>query len=105
MRLRQHGLSIAVVERDDHVVLFLDGELDLGSTALLVRTVEALAHQPFARVWVSLAGVSRIDEDGIDALLEACERTQALDREFLVRSPSCEVTRALEERADCAVLM
>jgi anti-anti-sigma regulatory factor len=105
MRVRQHGLTIAVVGRGDMVFVFLDGEFDAASTALLVRTLDGLAAQRFARLWVSLAGVTRIDAGGIDALLAARARTCAQRREFLIRSPSSEVVHSLEERADCASLM
>jgi anti-anti-sigma regulatory factor len=105
MRVRQHGLTIAVVGRGDMVFVFLDGEFDAASTALLVRTLDGLAAQPFAGLWVSLAGVTRIDAVAIDALLAARARTCEQRREFLIRSPSSEVVRRLEARADCSSLM
>ena len=105
MRVSRHGLTIAVVERGDLVMLFLDGELDRMSTPLLTKMLSGLDEQHFDRVWVNLAGLSHIDAGGIDALLEARSRTHRHSREFLVRSPSREVTLAFEERADCAKLM
>lgn len=104
MQLSRHGLTIAVVERDDIVMLLLDGELDHASTPLLKRILSALEAQRVNRVWINAAGLTRIDADGIDALLEAQSRTRRLSREFLVRSPSSEVTLAFEERAGCEVL-
>jgi anti-anti-sigma regulatory factor len=104
MQVSRHGLTIVVVERGDLVILFLDGELDRVSTPLLVKMLSGLDRQHVDRVWVNVAGLSRIDAGGIDALLEARSRTNRFSREFLVRSPSCEVTLAFEERADCADL-
>lgn len=104
MQLSRHGLTIAVVERYDLVMLLLDGELDHASTPLLKRILSALEAQRVNRVWINVAGLTRIDADGIDALLDAQSRTRRLSREFLVRSPSYEVTLAFEERAGCDVL-
>jgi anti-anti-sigma regulatory factor len=103
MQVSQHGLTVA--ERGDLIILFRDGELDHMSTPLLVKMLSGLEGQHFDRVWVNLAGLSRIDLGGIDALLEARSRTHRLRRQFLVRSPSCEVALAFEKRADCAKLM
>jgi anti-anti-sigma regulatory factor len=105
MQVSRHGLTIALVERGDLMILFLDGSLDRMSTPLLENMLARLDEQHVEGVWVNLAGLSRIDEDGIDALLEARSRTHQLSREFLVRSPSSEVTLAFEERADCTELL
>jgi anti-anti-sigma regulatory factor len=105
MQVSGHALTIALVERGGLVILFLEGSLDRMSTPLLENMLARLDEQHVEGVWVNLAGLNRIDEDGIDALLEARSRTHQLRREFLVRSPSCEVTLAFEERADCTELL
>ena len=72
-----HGdrLSIAVVWRDDVVVLFLAGTADRGSERLLSRTLSALAGQTFSSMWVDLAGIERIDSTAVRLLLAVRERS------------------------------
>jgi anti-anti-sigma factor len=105
MRVEQHGLTIAVATRGELLVVFLDGTLDAESAAVLTKTLEGLARERFAQLWISLAGVTDIDAEAIDALLAARTRTRQQHREFLIRSPSSPVTHYLEGRADCAVLI
>jgi anti-anti-sigma regulatory factor len=81
------------------VVLFVNGALDARSAAGLTRTLDEIWSQPFASLWVDLAGTDRLDEAGLDVLLRARERAVASDREFLIRSPSTEAVRALERSA------
>jgi anti-anti-sigma factor len=102
MRVSRHGLTVAVIERGDLITLFLEGELDHRATPLLKEVLAGLHERAAERVWVNVAGLSRIDEAGIDALLEARRRRS---HRFLVRSPSSEVTSAFEARPECAELL
>jgi anti-anti-sigma factor len=105
MRVHQHGLTIASATQSGLVVLFLDGELDELTTPLLVRTLDGLTGQRFQRLWLNLSGLTGIDAGAIDALLEARRRARALGWELRIRSPSREVARMLEQRADCLGLV
>ena len=104
VRVERDGLTIAIVTRTDLVVVFLDGELGAESRPLLERTLNGLAKQRFARVWVSLAGVTSIDTETIDVLVAARARAREQRREFIVRSPSAAVARSFAARPDCALL-
>ena len=99
MHINGHGLSIAVVWRDDVVVLFLHGNADHRSARLLSHTVHALARQRITSMWVDLAGVEQLDAAGANALLEARERVRADGHDFVIRSPSREVAQLLASPA------
>jgi anti-anti-sigma factor len=88
MHVHSDRLSIAVVWRDDVVVLFLAGTADRGSQRLLSRTLSALAGQAFSSMWVDLAGIERIDITAVRLLLAAREQVTARGHEFVIRSPS-----------------
>jgi|tagenome__1003787_1003787.scaffolds.fasta_scaffold18674650_1 anti-anti-sigma factor len=105
MRVEQHDLTIAVATRGELLIVFLDGTFDATSAAVLTKTLEGLARQRFEQLWISLAGVTHIDAEAIDALLAARTRTRQQHRQFLIRSPSSAVTHYLEAHAACAVLI
>jgi anti-anti-sigma factor len=102
VRVDQYGLTIATAERNELVVVFVAGRLDVWSAPLLARTLEGLLAQRFQSLWVSLAGVTHIDGRGIEVLLNARERASDSGREFEIRSPSSEVARRLEDLPDFA---
>jgi anti-anti-sigma factor len=104
VRVDQYGLTIATAERNELVVVFVAGRLDVWSAPLLARTLEGLLAQRFQSLWVSLAGVTHIDGRGIEVLLDTRRRASNSGRELEIRSPSAEVTRALEARPDWAAL-
>jgi anti-anti-sigma factor len=104
VRIDVNGLSIAVTRCGDVVMLFLGGDLDLRSAQALGRVLERLGAKDSGSVWVELAGVSRIDAVGIQALLRARRRASKRGHEFLVRSPSTEVARLLELRGASQLL-
>jgi len=95
MHINGHGLSIAVVWRDDVVVVFLHGNADHRSARLLSHTVHALARQRITSMWVDLAGLEQLDAAGANALLQARERVRADGHDFVIRSPSREVAQLL----------
>jgi anti-anti-sigma factor len=105
VRVDVDGLSIAVTRSGDVVVLVLGGALDRRSARALTRVLDGLGAEESGSVWVDLAGVSRIDADGIHALARARRRASELDHEFLVRSPSTEVARLLELRGASELLL
>lgn len=96
MRVHGHGLSIAFVWHGDLVTLFLRGHLDRRSAPLLADALHAVGAQHAGRVWVDVAGIERIDAAGAQALLDAGRRGADGAGEFLIRSPSTTVGRALE---------
>ena len=99
MHINGHGLSIAVVWRDDVVVVFLHGNADHRSARLLTHTLHALARRRITSMWVDLAGVEQLDAAGANALLEARERIRADGHDFVIRSPSREVAQLLASPA------
>jgi anti-anti-sigma factor len=104
VRVDVDGLSIAVAQSGDVVRLFLGGALDRRSARALTRVLDGLGAEDPGSVWVDLAGVSRIDAVGIDALVRARWRASELGHEFLVRSPSADVARLLELRGASELL-
>jgi anti-anti-sigma factor len=93
MRVHGHRLSIAVVWRDDVVVVFLFGTADRSSVRLLTRTARALAQQQFTSVWLDLAGIERIDPEAARVLLGIRHEVASQGHEFMIRSPSSEAAR------------
>lgn len=78
------------------VVVLVDGELDARSARFVARTLDALWTQPFASLWVNLAGASKIDHAGVRVLLAARGRALDAGRGFAIRSPSSEAAQLLE---------
>ncbi|GAA2969410.1 STAS domain-containing protein [Streptomyces enissocaesilis] len=67
-------ITPAVVERD--AVLALAGELDLGSEAVLARTVGDVLEAGYRRVVLDCADISFCDSRGFNALLAARQAVQ-----------------------------
>src|SRR4051812_266806 len=96
MRVRGHGLSMAIVWNDGRVALFLDGDLDRRSAPLLAKTLDAIAAQHPPSGWLHAGGVERIDTGGIRFLREAHRRVADHGCELLIRSLSTAIGTALE---------
>jgi anti-anti-sigma factor len=58
----------------DTTVLTLSGELDLASTSVLERELDAVESAGATKILIDLAGVGFMDSTGLQALLRARER-------------------------------
>ena len=95
MQVAHHGLTITVVGKEV-IAVFVAGPLNASTAPLLARTLERLLRQPFERLALDLAGVTRVDRRGIAVVLEASRQASAAGRELAIRSPSSEVANLLE---------
>ena len=67
-------LVVDTRDEGDTSVLTLSGELDLASTPVLERELEALESAGATKILIDLAGVGFMDSTGLQALLRARER-------------------------------
>jgi anti-sigma B factor antagonist len=63
------SFDIDIVERDDDVILILDGEIDLATASLLEEQLVAVEAQHAASVIVDLDRVSFMDSTGLQVLI------------------------------------
>jgi anti-anti-sigma factor len=101
VQVAHHGLTITIVGKEV-IAVFVAGPLNASTAQLLARTLESLLRQPFERLSLDLAGVTRVDRRGIAVVLEACRRASAAGRELAIRSPSSQVADLLESAASGA---
>jgi anti-sigma B factor antagonist len=80
----------------DATVLALFGELDLASTPMLERELEAVESSGAPRMVIDLAGVGFMDSTGLQALVHARERAAANDHQFSLRRGPHQVQRVFE---------
>ena len=79
----------------EHVVVRLQGDLDMATTAELQRTLASvLAEQP-VRLTVDLTGLDFIDSTGVGALIAGLRRAEGQGCTFSLRSPSRSVLKVL----------
>jgi anti-sigma B factor antagonist len=88
-------LRVEVHRSADHVVLALNGELDLASAQLLQREVESAEIAAAPRLVLDLEGLDFIDSSGLRVLLSAYERARERGQEFAVTRGSPQVQRLL----------
>lgn len=74
-------------DADGTLVLHLEGEVDIESSPLINRVVDAALIEGEQRVIVDLAGVTFLDSRGIRALLIAHHAAESVGAELVVRSP------------------
>ena len=65
--------------QDDVTVLTLSGELDLASTPVLERELQAVEAAGARNILIDLTGVGFMDSTGLQALLRARERAATMD--------------------------
>jgi anti-sigma B factor antagonist len=100
--VRPHDLTPAgelVVSRErraDMVVLSLSGELDLATSALLERELDAAEAARPMRLVVDLAGLEFIDSSGLNTLVQAHERASENGHQLLLRQGPRPVRRLFE---------
>jgi anti-sigma B factor antagonist len=81
----------------DTSVLTLAGELDLASTPMLERELEAIESGGATKILIDLAGVGFMDSTGLQALLRARERAITVDGvELTLRRGPHQVQRVFE---------
>ncbi len=89
-----------VVDRStegDTSVLALTGELDLASTPVLERELEAAESTGATKILIDLAGVGFMDSTGLQALLRARERAMTVEGvELSLRRGPHQVQRVFE---------
>ncbi len=83
---------------DETSVLTLAGELDLASTPMLERELDAVESGGATKILIDLAGVGFMDSTGLQALLRARERAMTSDRrvELILRRGPHQVQRVFE---------
>jgi anti-sigma B factor antagonist len=97
-----HDLSLAgelVVSserRADVLILSLRGELDLATSALLERELDAAEAARPARLVVDLSGLEFIDSSGLNALVRARERASQNGHQLSLRQGPRVVERLFE---------
>lgn len=92
----EEQLRIAVREGADRLVVVLDGDLDLVSSAQLQETVDGFELDGLAAVVVDLRGVDFLDSAGLKAIFKLRNAVHAGGREFAVTRGSAQVQRLLE---------
>jgi anti-sigma B factor antagonist len=88
-----------VVSRErgaDVSILWLSGELDIATSALLDRELHAAEATGPQRVVVDLAGLQFIDSIGLRTLLQAHERASGNGHQLALRQAPRVVKRLLE---------
>ncbi len=91
----QEHLRVAVRRQQDRVVLHLEGELDLASSPILERALEApeLADTPL--LVLDLDELSFVDSTGLRIILLAHEGARSRNQEFAITQGSPQVQRLL----------
>ena len=106
-----HGWGSApLVSRDgERVVVWLDGEHDIATEAILADTLAKVTSACDANLVVDLSGVTFMGTATIDQLLRARSLLLGLSRNLTLRSPSksarrlldlCDLTGLVEPRED-----
>lgn len=93
---RAARLSLRTVARAGRVTVFLAGELDLGSRALLDDVLRELASDSTRAIVLDLSAVSFMDSTGLHGILAAKAACAENDCQFLVARASSPVQRLLE---------
>jgi anti-sigma B factor antagonist len=93
--LLRTGFHVEAETSPDHVVVRLQGDLDMATTADLQRTLALILADAPPRVTVDLAQLEFIDSTGIGALVGGFRRAQDLGSAFGLRFPGRPVMKAL----------
>ncbi len=94
MSAEEH-LRVDVRHEPDRVVLHLEGELDLASSATFERALEdeTIVSAPF--VVIDLNGLTFVDSSGLRVILLAHEHSRGRDQPFAITPGSPQVQRLL----------
>jgi anti-anti-sigma factor len=91
----QEHLRVDVRREADRVVLRLDGELDLASSSMLERALEADDVTQAQLLVLDLDALSFVDSTGLRVILLAHEAARNREREFAITPGSPQVQRLL----------
>jgi anti-anti-sigma factor len=91
----QEHLRVDVRREADRVVLRLDGELDLASSSILERALEADEVAQAQLLVLDLDALSFVDSTGLRVILLAHEAARNREREFAITPGSPQVQRLL----------
>jgi stage II sporulation protein AA (anti-sigma F factor antagonist) len=89
-------LVVSRERRADMVILSLSGELDLATSALLERELDAAEAARPMRLVVDLAGLEFIDSSGLNTLVQAHERASENGHQLFLRQGPRPVRRLFE---------
>ncbi len=91
----QEHLRVEVRREADRVVLRLDGELDLASSTILERALEAADVTQAPLLVLDLDELSFVDSTGLRVILLAHEAARNREQEFAITPGSAQVQRLL----------
>ena len=99
---RQGGHPQVRIERDEHGVIVVAGELDLVGGPLLEEAVQACEREG-APVVIDMSRVAFVDSSGLRALIAAVQRAGRDGRRVRLVSPTTAVTRLLDITATASM--
>jgi anti-sigma B factor antagonist len=91
----QEHLRVEVRREADRAVLRLEGELDLASSAILERALEAAEVTQTQLLVLDLDALSFVDSTGLRVILLAHEAARKREQEFAITPGSPQVQRLL----------
>lgn len=90
------GFSVDWAMTDGHVLLRLQGELDLGTADRLGDATTRANEQGARTIVLDLAELRFIDSSGLHELVKALKRQREIDGDVVLRSPTAQTLRVLE---------
>ena len=87
--------SVSVIQEDDSLVVFLQGELDIATGPILRRAVGKLLSSHMKVVTLDLAALTFVDICGLRAILDVTRLVAGLDADFRLQSPSDSTLRII----------
>ena len=94
MQTAGDGLRIDTVNLDGHVVLAIEGEIDLATAPSFGAAIDKGLRQK-GRVVLDLAGVTFMDSSGLNVLVAAASQGPEALNSVLIRNPPIGVQRLL----------
>lgn len=90
------SLSIERTETNGAIVFSPNGEVDLSSSPDLRKVLLAAPKEAASAVAVNLSKVEYMDSSGVAVLIEGLKAAQEEGKEFILVSPSKQVTKVLQ---------
>ena len=88
--------EVSYVERASRARIALRGELDMASSQLLARKLEAVERDHPQEIVLDLAELSFMDVSGLRALLDAARRARRAGSSLVIVNPHPHIVRLLE---------
>ena len=79
----------------DKIIVYLEGEIDLDKTDAVRKSVMDSLEKS-NKIFVNLNAVKYIDSSGVSVLIEAQQKTNEMEKEFYLQSPSDAVMSVLK---------